>query len=77
MPLTEQEVQQVTTWLKARGVQGGCSTCGHKEWGIIDVINAPVHAPFARTTETVPVVATACGHCGHVVLFSAVMMGIR
>jgi predicted nucleic-acid-binding Zn-ribbon protein len=78
MPLTDVEVQRVAEWLKERGVRGACTSCGRTEWALIDVVTAPVSLPAgAESNERVPVVVTACSNCGHVVLYSAVMIGIR
>lgn len=77
MPLTESEVQTVSQWLKSHGVKGSCASCGRHEWALVDVVTAPISDSLSRTTETIPLVATACSNCGQVVLFSAVMMGIR
>lgn len=85
MALTQDQIIQIGNWMKERGVRGTCPGCGNKRWSIAGLISAPLstalgvemHAVPTLQAQTVPAVATSCNDCGSVMLFSAVMIGIR
>lgn len=85
MALTQEQVAHIATWMKAKGVRGSCPGCANKSWTLAGLISAPVSTALGVETsgvptlqaQTVPAVATVCNDCGYVMLFSAVVMGIR
>ena len=85
MALTQEQIVRIGNWMKERGVRGACPGCGNRRWSIAGLISAPVSTALGVETQaiptlqaqTVPAVATSCNDCGYIMLFSAVLIGIR
>lgn len=79
MPLTNSEVERMTSWLQSRGVNAACAACGRKQWGLGEIISQPVSSRLGSdmTAEYLPAVSLVCGNCGFMMMFSAKLVGLR
>jgi hypothetical protein len=58
-----------------------CSICNAEDWGVSDrLVELRGHRGGATESDgpapVVPLVAVTCNHCGHVVLFNAITLGL-
>lgn len=78
--LSEADKQKIAQWLTAKGVRGECPNCGRTTGVIADhLLNFHPYTPQAALTiggATYPAAVLFCSNCGHLRLFSAVMIGV-
>ena len=79
--LTEEDLEKVKKWLEERAGQGfRCFVCGLGHWSILP--NVAITSMFDTYTgrifymDGIPQVAVLCNDCGHIVWFSARVMGL-
>jgi hypothetical protein len=80
MPLDPVSAKKVTDWLTQKAPYFGCSVCGQRKWNADDLLAGLVmpeggHLNVANA-QIAPFVPVVCTHCGHTVLFSAVLLGL-
>lgn len=78
MPIDQEQLNKLQSWLNSKGVNPNCPACGHSKWTVGDVIAAPVFAGggFNIGGPTVPMVQVICNNCAYVRLFAAVPAGV-
>jgi len=77
--ITEEERSKALAWLNEKAGIGVCSMCGTKNWILADTMPNPPTYTSAGTRIggiTVPMVGIFCAKCGHLVFFSAIVMGL-
>lgn len=79
--LTEEEQAKVRQWLKERTPHLRCFCCGAGGWTVNPrVAMSSLWNPRSgriNYMEGYPVVVLQCDQCGHVLLFSAIAMGLK
>jgi len=75
--MTDVQRKTVCAWLDDRK-EVHCCCCQSTDWSIHEIIfELPQHRPPALITRQVfPVIPMSCSRCGHVLLLSAVALGI-
>jgi hypothetical protein len=48
-----------------------CPVCGHTDFGLTELVMAPI-----GWRRAVPMLPAICSRCGHVLLFSAIALGL-
>lgn len=78
MPLSEEQKAQIVRWFQSREVDVVCPICGHDEFVPGEIITGYVYrdGAFRLVEDSIPMVQEACLHCGHILLFSAVVLGL-
>ena len=80
MKLTEADKSKITDWLSKKCGQMRCFCCGTGQWTLVDAATIGVgfdtHTTRFHYHDGVPVVSVACANCGHLVFFSAMMLGL-
>jgi predicted nucleic-acid-binding Zn-ribbon protein len=77
MPISENQLRKLNSWLKSKNVSMICPSCGHNEWSAADVVVAPVFAAgMVIGGPTVPMVQLICKNCAYVKLYAAVPIGL-
>lgn len=81
MRLTDTDKQSVQSWISSKCGKMRCVCCGNARWTLFDAsslaIGFGVHTTRFHYHEGIPLISTACEHCGHVVFFSANMLGFK
>ncbi len=71
------ELGYATRWFAEHWKDRTCPVCHRNEWGILEqLVQMPVGARIPIAPQEYPCVMVACRGCGHMLLFSAVRMGI-
>ena len=73
LPLTNEQAHKLQQWLNLRGVNLNCSMCGSAQWETGEIISG---TSVDDPGTVVPMVQVLCGHCGYVMLFAAMPIGL-
>ncbi len=81
MQLSEDDKKLIADWLTNKCGPMRCFCCGNNRWEIAGFsgvwIGFNTHTTRFHYAEGIPVVYMACLTCGHLVPFSAVMIGLK
>ena len=81
MQLTESDQETIKQWIESRvGASVRCFICGRNQWSLSSgslVVGYDVHTGRIHYMDGIPMVGLICNNCGHVVWFSALMMGLQ
>ena len=81
MQLTQEDRELVAEWLRDKCGQMRCFCCGEGAWELLPqpgiTIGFNVRTTRFHYHQGVPQVWVACHNCGHLVTFSAHMIGLR
>ena len=77
MPLDERQLDKFKAWLKSKNANAVCPSCGHRDWGVGDLVVAPkFEKDIVLGGEMVPMVQLICRNCSYVRLYAAVPIGL-
>jgi hypothetical protein len=75
--LTDDDIAKVRAWLTERTGGDKCPSCGTNDWTLVPTAVTPMAigkgVVFGQAT---PMVLVACNHCGLLLHYSAVMIGL-
>lgn len=81
MRLNEADKQRVQLWITSKCGQMRCVCCGTARWTLFDAssltIGFDVHTTRFHYHEGIPLISVGCENCGHVVFFSANVLGFK
>ncbi len=81
MHLNDSDKKIVTDAITQKCGAMRCFCCGQNQWTLIDIptihIGFNTHTTRFHYHDGIPVVYVACSNCGHLVPFSAVMLGLK
>jgi hypothetical protein len=81
MLLTDDDKKKVLEWITTKCGAMRCVCCGHGKWELLPpasvVIGVDLHSTRFHYHEGIPVVTIVCTTCGHLVHFSAGVLGFR
>ncbi len=78
MPLDQNQIDKANAWFSGKKVRNLCESCGGQQWSLGEVINGTIYAGGNLVVggPSVPMLQMACGNCGYIRLYSAVLMGL-
>ncbi len=74
MPLSQNQVDRVNTWMRNHNVNLHCPQCNQRNFAPGDVCAMPqfVQGGMVLGGPTVPMLPIFCQNCGHVLFFAAI-----
>ncbi len=80
MQLTDSDQEKIRKWLESKAGQSvRCFVCGGNQWSLTPsgslVVGYDIHSGRIHYMDGYPMLGLICGNCGHIVWFSAVVMG--
>jgi hypothetical protein len=81
MKLTTDDQEKVKAWITDKCGNMRCFCCGMPNWNIVDIasLSIAMNPKSGRVfySQGIPVANVVCANCGHVVTFSANMLGLK
>jgi len=78
MPLSPDQLNKVNQWMASKGIRKNCSCCGFTNWecGAVVVMQPQGWQSSTLAPSSIPVLPIGCSRCGHIMFFSAKMIGL-
>jgi hypothetical protein len=81
MNLNEADKNRIIEWLEKKCPQMRCLCCGVGRWVVLDISTLPIgidlHTTRFHYHAGLPQVSIVCQECGHIVHFSASVIGFK
>jgi hypothetical protein len=74
MPLTQDQIAKVNSWMQSRKVTLRCHQCGHGNFASGDICASPQFSGGGMSIggPTIPMLPLICQNCGNVLFFAAI-----
>lgn len=73
------DVKKVQNWLATKAPNLKCPSCGGKDFAAEQIVGAAIVGPdngLSLGGPHVPELLVVCSNCGHIIHFSATMIGV-
>ena len=80
MPLSQTDIRKVQRWIQDKASANKCSICGSNNWSVSNeiafLLTADNNTGRINHLDGTPLVVVTCRECGHVMPFSAIVVGV-